>query len=100
MCLSNRNHLERYLTPMNLRLSFIGSFLFLWFLAATLHAAEFVVHEWGTFTSVVGSDGRMLSGLELEEERLPNFVHGFVGFAPSNKGWNRPVAGVTVKMET
>lgn len=63
-------------------------------------AADFMVHEWGTFTSIVGSDGRMLSGLEVEEERVPNFVRSLSGFAPSNKGWDRPVAGVTVKMET
>jgi hypothetical protein len=60
----------------------------------------FVVHEWGTFTTVSGSDGRLLSGLEVEEERLPNFVHCHAGFAPANKGWSRPVSNVTVKMET
>lgn len=69
-------------------------------LAGSALASDLTVHEWGTFTSVVGSDGRMLSGLEAEEERVPNFVHSFQGFAPANKGWNRPVHGVTVKMET
>ena len=69
-------------------------------LTARLVAADFTVHEWGTFTSVVGSDGRMLPGLEVEEERVPNFVHSLAGFAPANKGWDRPVRGVTVKMET
>ncbi len=63
-------------------------------------AAGYTVHEWGTFTSVVGSDGRMLPGLEVEEEALPPFVHSLAGFAPANKGWNRPLANVTVKMET
>jgi hypothetical protein len=67
---------------------------------APLVAAEFTVHEWGTFTSVVGSDGRMLTGLEVEEEAVPPFVHSLTGFAPSNKGWDRPVRNVTVKMET
>jgi hypothetical protein len=85
---------------MKRRLSFATALVFLGSLTVALHASEFIVHEWGTFTSVVGSDGRMLSGLELEEERVPNFVHSFPGFAPFNKGWNRPVAGVTVKMET
>ncbi len=33
------------------------------------------VHEWGTFTSVQGSNGEPLSGLEHEEEALPSFVH-------------------------
>ncbi|MSP58761.1 MAG: hypothetical protein EXR72_00185 [Myxococcales bacterium] len=34
----------------------------------------FVVHEWGTLTSVVGSDGTLLPGLHHEEEDLPGFV--------------------------
>ena len=37
--------------------------------------AAFRVHEWGTFTSVQGSDGENLAGLEAEEEALPAFVH-------------------------
>ena len=37
---------------------------------------SFVVHEWGTFTSVQGSDGVSLAGLQHEEEALPAFVHG------------------------
>ncbi|HWA24764.1 MAG TPA: hypothetical protein VG734_03745 [Lacunisphaera sp.] len=68
--------------------------------AAVPAAAGLTVHEWGTFTTVSGSDGRLLPGLEVEEENLPNFVHGFPGFSPYNKAWNRPVRGVTVKMET
>ena len=34
-------------------------------------AAELTVHEWGTFTQVIGSDGSVLDGLEREEEALP-----------------------------
>ncbi len=73
------------------------------------HAAEpvveaasprFTVHEWGTFTTVHAPDGELLSGLEIEEESLPNFVQCHAGFAPANKGWSRPVRNVTVKMET
>lgn len=37
-------------------------------------ADGFVVHEWGTLTSVVGSDGVLLPGLHHEEEDLPPFV--------------------------
>lgn len=59
-----------------------------------------VVHEWGTFTSVGGSDGVLLPGLEREEQPVPVFVHSHAGFFPANKGWNRPVANVTIKMET
>ncbi len=76
------------------------AFLAILFFATRLAAADFTVHEWGTFTSVSGSDGRMLPGLEVEEAALPNFVGSFAGFAPANKGWDRPVRGVTVKMET
>jgi hypothetical protein len=36
---------------------------------------DFKVHEWGTFTSVQGSDGVPLAGLEVEEEALPAFIH-------------------------
>jgi hypothetical protein len=34
----------------------------------------FVVHEWGTNTIVVGSDGSMQAGMHHEEEDLPAFV--------------------------
>jgi hypothetical protein len=37
-------------------------------------ADEFVVHEWGTFTSVSGSDGVRLEFRPLVDDDLPNFV--------------------------
>lgn len=37
--------------------------------------SRFVVHEWGTFTNLQGSDGVALEGLDHEEEALPGFVH-------------------------
>lgn len=78
----------------------VGS-LFSCLVLSTLHATEpFVVHEWGTFTAVHASDGALLSGLEREEHRLPNFVRSHTGFAPADKGWKRPVKNVTIKMET
>ena len=43
--------------------------------AATKAVSGFKVHEWGTFTSVQGSDGVPLIGLHHEEEALPSFVH-------------------------
>lgn len=83
------------------------------------------VHEWGTFTTVSGSDGILLAGLEREEETLPAFVHAHLGLEngqppdmaeierifkqhgtlgfnePLSKGLGRrPLEGVTVKMET
>jgi len=39
-------------------------------------ADDYVVHEWGTFTSVQGSNGLVLEGLHHEEVELPSFVHG------------------------
>lgn len=41
--------------------------------------ADYVLHEWGTFTTVSGSDGILLSGLEREEEHLPTFVYSHAG---------------------
>ncbi|MES2802700.1 MAG: hypothetical protein V4654_09435 [Bdellovibrionota bacterium] len=39
-------------------------------------AKKFVVHEWGTFTSVLGSNGQRIGGLHHEEEVLPSFIIG------------------------
>jgi len=63
----------------------------------------FTLHEWGTFTSVSGSDGVLLPGLQLEEEPLPGFVgshDGMSSLGQFNKGWRRPLTNVTIKMET
>jgi len=42
---------------------------------AAVQPASLVVHEWGTFTSMQGSNGIALEGLHHEEEPLPDFVH-------------------------
>lgn len=34
-----------------------------------------VVHEWGTFTALQGSNGVPVNGMQHEEEHLPSFVH-------------------------
>ncbi|MFI5264114.1 MAG: hypothetical protein ACHQM6_06335, partial [Candidatus Kapaibacterium sp.] len=62
----------------------------------------FVVHEWGTFTTLTGSDGILLPGLYYEEEYLPYFVQNFSGFNGTgyHKGFNFDCENVTVKMET
>lgn len=68
--------------------------------------SDLIVHEWGTFTSVAGSDGVLLPGLEREEEALPASVEAIdgmpppLGVTPSGKGWQRPLHNVTIKMET
>ncbi len=81
-------------------------------LAATLSAqgtapapkSPFVVHEWGTFTSMVGSDGLVLEGLQHEEERLPGFVHELASLEAIAGSRGRvlkfPATRVTQKMET
>mgnify|MGYP003690441857 CR=1 FL=1 len=40
-------------------------------------AFAFEAHEWGTFTSLVGSDGKTQTGMYHEDEHLPDFVHEF-----------------------
>ena len=39
--------------------------------------ADFIAHEWGTFTSLVGSNGIRQDGMYHEDELLPNFVHHY-----------------------
>ncbi|OQW48891.1 MAG: hypothetical protein A4S09_13060 [Proteobacteria bacterium SG_bin7] len=39
--------------------------------------ARLDVHEWGTFTSLVGSNGKTQHGMYHEDEKLPDFVHNF-----------------------
>jgi hypothetical protein len=38
---------------------------------------KYVAHEWGTFTSVQGADGALLSWRPLESSRLPDFVYNW-----------------------
>jgi hypothetical protein len=89
---------------MKAALQFTASLLI--FLAASIPgiAQHLTVHEWGTFTTMQGSDGTTLSGLYLEEESLPGFVYHHEGFAPDSlvllKGLYKPVLQATVKMET
>ena len=77
-------------------------------LALCSPAHSYTLHEWGTFTSVSGSDGQLLAGLEREEERLPHFVEaldgmrniGPAGYGPKGYYLQRPLRNVTIKMET
>jgi len=39
-------------------------------------ASDLVVHEWGTFLGMSGSDGTSLDAMYHEEHALPGFVHG------------------------
>jgi hypothetical protein len=60
-------------------------------------AQGFVVHEWGTLTSVVASDGSTLPGLHHEEEDLPPFVADRLKQAQVTPGVVQPIGQ---KMET
>src|SRR5205085_12568968 len=55
--------------------------------------SDLIVHEWGTFLSVQGSDGVTLGGMVDSEEVLPSFVEGR-GLA----SWQR--SRIYSKMET
>ncbi len=77
-------------------------------MVSSIHAQQssptgFTVHEWGTFTTLTGSDGILLPGLYHEEESLPYFVNHFPGFVQGckiRKGLYLDCENVTVKMET
>lgn len=43
--------------------------------AAAATSSDLVVHEWGTFLGMNGSDGTALEGMYHEEHALPAFVH-------------------------
>lgn len=63
--------------------------------------ANYVAHEWGTFTSMVGTNGIVLDGLHHEEEALPKFVHDLLktqAFGVTKT--KMPASRVTQKMET
>mgnify|MGYP000930996707 CR=1 FL=1 len=82
---------------------FLLSILAAGFSALAAAAPDYTLHEWGTFTSISGSDGTLLPGLEREEEALPMFVKSHDGMRPQftgGKGWQRPLHNVTIKMET
>lgn len=57
------------------------------FLSAPVQA-KLVIHEWGTFTSLVGSNGQAQNGMYHEDEVLPDFVHNF-GDLPKNSRGSR-----------
>ena len=46
------------------------------FIAATPQT-KYVAHEWGTFTSVQGGDGKLLNWRPLESSLLPGFVYNW-----------------------
>lgn len=67
---------------------------------------DYTLHEWGTFTTVIGSDGTHLDGAHLEDAPLPNFVYGLDQPEPNLRGrtkaldLRREFAHVNVRLET
>ena len=71
-----------------------------------------VVHEWGTFTSLQDEQGRELSGINIDDEPVPDFVHNLNPFLLSrpvlsslhwqyrSKGAPRHHPRVTMRLET
>jgi hypothetical protein len=56
--------------------------------AASAEPASFVVHEWGTFTSFSGADGKNLK-FPHKASDLPRFVHYVTGeYSKSAVGWD------------
>jgi hypothetical protein len=69
-------------------------------------AGDFTLHEWGTFTAVIGSDGTHLNGVEREDAPLPGFVYHLDTPRPEERrmtkglSFDRSFAGVNVRLET
>jgi hypothetical protein len=64
------SHRQRWLVPLTLLLSASG---------ADARAADLVIHEWGTVTSIHAPDGTPATGLNRidESDVLPDFVHRY-----------------------
>ena len=75
-------------------------------------AALLVAHEWGTFTTLQDELGRDLSGINIDDEPVPGFVHNLSRFLlqpafVTNRHWVRRMKGtpqrhprVTMRLET
>jgi hypothetical protein len=82
-------------------------------LAAKRAASDrFIVHEWGTFTSLQDEQGREMAGINIDDEPVPNFVHNLNPFLVSrpvlsslhwqyrSKGAPRHHPQITMRLET
>ncbi|MEM7236082.1 MAG: hypothetical protein AAF517_28205, partial [Planctomycetota bacterium] len=103
-----------------MRSSFLTLVLLVLFTLPSAHAErrnaaekdQLVVHEWGTFTTLQDESGRDLSGINIDDEPVPGFVHNLSRFIlqPSfltDKHWVRRQKGapprhprVTMRLET
>ena len=72
-------------------------------LTAQAQTKTLIVHEWGTFTSLQDEAGRTLSGINTDEEPLPDFVHD-LNWSPGlvSRGKAAPLhyPDITMRLET
>lgn len=73
---------------------------------------SFIVHEWGTFTTLQNDEGRDLPGINIDDEPVPAFVHNLAPYLLNNpilssehwlyrqKGTPRQHPLVTMRLET
>ena len=82
-------------------------------LSAFASSRDFIVHEWGTFTSLQDPDdnGRTIGGINSDDEPVPQFVHNLawdliLGDAETQsrntlyQGWPHAHRDVTMRLET
>ena len=70
--------MKKILLPAGMILAVVIALAFS--LPAARVQADYTVHEWGTFTSVAGGDGKLLEWTPQVTSELPGFVHA----------WSRP----------
>ena len=60
--------------------SCLGAVLLFFSLPAGAEEKPWVVHEWGTFTSLQNESGDAIGGINTDDEPVPEFVHRLAGF--------------------
>jgi hypothetical protein len=55
--------------------SCLGAMLLLFALCAGAEENKWVIHEWGTFTSLQNESGDAIGGINTDDEPVPDFVH-------------------------
>ena len=91
---------------------FASAILLVALFSGTARAEGWAVHEWGTFTVLQDELGRELTGVNIDDEPVPRFVHNPSRFLLnpaflSNKHWRYRQKGapsthplVTMRLET
>ena len=66
---------------------------------------ELVVHEWGTFTTLQDEKGARLSGINVDDEPVPKFVHNLSRYLLgqpflTSSHWGLPTKGSSSQAST